>query len=140
MFERIIKSLSRNRNSYDVLKAGSRALEAILHSKGLDNPQNAIEIALQEFSRYADHYALQEFDKILRREFAQINGARSIKAKARALKELWDAEVKALMSPPKRTKIVGIRLSEEEYEIIQKEASKLNMSISEYIRKQLGFE
>ncbi|WP_175059067.1 hypothetical protein [Thermococcus sp. 2319x1] len=142
MFEDVIKRLTniRTNSASEISAVGTKAFEAILVSRGLDNHEAAIRLALNEFSKYADEDTLHEFEIIIRKEFEHLVGARTIKAKAKALKELWEAEVKAILSPQKRTKIVGVRLSEEEYAFLSAEAAKRGLTISEYIRKKLGFE
>lgn len=143
MFEDIInrlKKISGTNSASEVSAAGAKAFEAILASKGLDNSEDAIRLALNEFSKYADEDTLHEFETIIRKEFEHLVGARTIKVKAKALKGLWEAEVKSILSPPKRTKIVGIRLSEVEYAFLSAEAAKRGLTISEYIRKKLGLE
>lgn len=144
MFEHIIKRLLEIKapvtGHLKVPAAGSKAFEAILKSKGLDKGKQAIQIALQEFSEYnnRDEESFKAFKEIVQREFSELGGSRIIKAKAKALKEIWEAEARAIIGPTKKTKIVGIRLTEEEYESLLKQAKKERLDVSNYIRKKLG--
>jgi len=144
MFESILKKLNEINapitGKSKIPAAGVKAFEAILKSKGLKEGSEAVKIALSEFSKYnnKDEETLQEFKEILEREFLGLTGARIIKAKAKALKEFWEAEAKALFGPVRRTKWISIRVTEEEYNKILEEASKEGLDISNYIRKKLG--
>jgi len=107
MFEKILQKLNEINapitGKSKIPAAGVKAFEAILKFKGLKKGSEAVKIALSEFSKYnnKDEETIQEFREILEREFSRLSGARIIKAKAKALKELWEAEAKALFGPVK---------------------------------------
>lgn len=139
MFENIIKKLVNSdiKDISTISRIGERVFDAVLASGNLNDSETAIKIALVEFSKYAGGDILRDFEKIIRKEFEPLNGNRLIKKKAKLLKEIWETEVKAVFNK-KRTRIIGIRLSEEEYERISYEANKQGLTISEYIRRKLG--
>jgi len=144
MFEVILKKLSRINapviGKAKIPAAGAKAFEAILKSKGLMKGEEAIKIALSEFAKYNnnDEETLKAFEYVIQKEFSSLKGARLIKAKAKALKGLWEAEAKAFFGPIRRTKWISIRVTDEEYNRVLKEATKEGLDISNYIRKKIG--
>ena len=122
--------------------AGIKAFEVILGCSEITNSKTTIDLALEEFSKYSkdDPQAISDFKKILVREFSGLNSTKLLKKKARALKEIWEIEARTLAAKNKRNKWLSIRVTEEEYETISKQAQEEGLDISNYIRKRLGLE
>ena len=83
---------------------------------------------------------ISDFKKILTREFSGLNKPKLLKKKARILKEIWEIEARTLAAKNKRNKWLSIRVTEEEYETISKQAQEEGLDVSNYIRKRLGLE
>ncbi|ASI99434.1 plasmid mobilization protein [Thermococcus celer] len=146
MFERVINRLMEIQapatRKLKIPIAGIRAFEAILESNEILNVTTVVDLALREFSKYSkgDSQVASDFEKILVREFSGLNNTRLLKKKARALKEIWKIEARELGYNYKRNKWLSIRVTEEEYEIVSKQAQREGLDISNYIRKRLGLE
>lgn len=144
MFEDILKKLNKINapviGKAKIPAAGVKAFEAILKSKGIIEGESAIKIALSEFVKYNnnDEEVLKAFEHIIKKEFSGLRGAKLIKAKTKALKELWETEAKALFGSRRRNKWISIRVTEDEYNQILKEANKEGLDLSNYVRKKLG--
>ncbi|WP_456396368.1 plasmid mobilization protein [Thermococcus sp.] len=145
MFEKIIEQLIALKTpatrKLKIPVAGTRAFELILKSD-VPNETIAVELAVNEFAEYSkgDPQVVSDFKKILDREFSGLNSTKLIKKKARALKEIWEIEARTLAAKNKRNKWLSIRVTEEEYEMISKQAQEEGLDISNYIRKRLGLE
>lgn len=120
--------------------AGVSAFEAVLKSEEISSSALAIEIAVAEFSKYSkgNPQVISDFKKILIREFSGLDTPKLIKKKAKVLKEIWEIEARTLAAKNKRNKWLSIRVTEEEYETISKQAQEEGLDISNYIRKRLG--
>ena len=146
MFEAIITRLfnlkAPSTRKLKIPFAGLRAFEVILGSEEISTPEVAIEMAVVEFSKYSegDPQVVSDFKKILVREFSGVTNAKLLKKKARALKEIWEIEARALTAKNKRNRWLSIRVTEEEYEAISRQAQEEGLDISNYIRKRLGLE
>jgi len=146
MFEKIILRLLELRTpttrKLKIPIAGPKALEAIIMLSEVKDPATAIQIATKEFSKYSkgDSQAVSDFKKILSREFSGLNNTKLLKKKAKVLKEIWELEARTLAAKNKRNKWLSIRVTEEEYEKISKQAQGEGLDVSNYIRKRLGLE
>ncbi|NJE05129.1 hypothetical protein E3E36_03000 [Thermococcus sp. M36] len=146
MFEQVIKRLMEiqapTTRKLKIPLAGIRAFEVILKSNEISNATTAVGLAVTEFSKYSkgDSQVVSDFKKILAREFSGLNNTKPLKKKARALKEIWEIEARTLAAKNKRNKWLSIRVTEEEYETISKQARGEGLDISNYIRKRLGLE
>ncbi|MDV3104012.1 plasmid mobilization protein [Thermococcus waiotapuensis] len=146
MFEAIITRLLKlkapSTRKLKIPLAGIRAFKIILESEEISTPEVAVEIAVAEFSRYSegDPQVISDFKKILVREFSGVTNAKLLKKKAKALKEIWEIEARTLAIKNKRNKWLSIRVTEEEYNSISKQAEEEGLDISNYIRKRLGLE
>ena len=142
IIEKLIDLRAPTTRKLKIPLAGIRAFEAILKSEDISSSALAIEIAVAEFSKYSkgDPQVTSDFEKILAREFWELNTPRLIKKKARALKEIWELEARTVAVKNKRNKWLSIRVTKEEYETISKQAHEEGLDISNYIRKRLGLE
>ena len=146
MFEQVIKRLLEIQapitHKLKIPLAGIRAFEVILKSNEILNTTAMVDLAVAEFSKYSkgDSQVISDFKKILTREFSGLNKPKLLKKKARILKEIWEIEARTLAAKNKRNKWLSIRVTEEEYELISKQAQEEGLDISNYIRKKLGLE
>lgn len=146
MFEAIINRLLETKapstKKLKIPVAGPKAFESILKLKGPFNPKDAIELAVEEFSRYSreDSLAVSEFRQILIREFSGLDDSITIKKKTKALKEIWEIEGRNLAAKYKRTKWLSIRVTEDEYRRVLENAQNEGLDLSTYLRKMLGLE
>jgi len=146
MFEQIIKRLIEMQapatRKLKIPLAGLRAFEVILKSNETLDVAKAVDLAMEEFSKYSngDPQVVSDFMEILAREFSGLNSAKLLRKKAKALKEIWEIEARKLTTKNKRNKWLSIRVTEEEYETISKQAQEEGLDISNYIRKRLGLE
>ena len=146
MFERIIKRLieihAPATRKLKIPIAGIKAFEVILESSEILDVTMAVDLAVSEFSKYSngDPQVVSDFKKILAGEFSGLNSTKLLKKKARALKEIWEIEARTLAAKNKRNKWLSIRVTEEEYETISKQAQEEGLDLSNYIRKRLGLE
>ncbi|ASJ01627.1 plasmid mobilization protein [Thermococcus gorgonarius] len=146
MFEQVISRLLEIRapttRKLKIPLAGIKAFEVVSNYNGILDETVAVELAVNEFARHSegDPQAVSDFKKILVREFSGVTNAKLLKKKAKALKEIWEIEARTLAAKNKRNKWLSIRVTEEEYESISKQAQEEGLDISNYIRKRLGLE
>jgi len=146
MFECIIKRLMKIRapvtHKLKIPLAGTKAFDAILQARDISESTDAVKLAVKEFAKYVDGDpdVISDFEKTLIHEFSGLSGVRYIRKKAKALKEIWELEARVLAAKNKRNKWLSIRVTEEEYEAISKQAQEEGLDISNYIRKRLGLE
>jgi len=142
MFQDIIKRLIKINapvtGRHKIPIAGIKAFDKILTHQNTQFKDEIIKSAVEEFSKYAqgDEESIKEFEKILKQEF---NGVpiQDIKRKTKLLQQLWKTEAKIIIKHKKKTKIIGIRLTEEEYHELVEKAKKEGVNLSEYIRRRL---
>jgi len=146
MFEQVIRKLIEIQapatRKLKIPIAGIKAFEVILKSHEISNATAAVNLAVAEFSKYSggNPQVVSDFKRILAREFSGLDSAKLLRKKAKALKEIWEIEARTLTVKNRRNKWLSIRVTEEEYEKISKQAQEEGLDISNYIRKRLGLE
>jgi len=145
MFQDIIKRLTKINapvaDKYKIPIAGIKAFDKILNSQNDASKEAIIISAIEEFSKYAhgDEESVKEFENILWKEFNDVP-IQDMKQKAKLLQQLWKTEAKIIVKHKKKTRIIGIRLTEEEYQELLEKAKKQGVNLSKYIRWKLGLE
>lgn len=143
MFQDIIKRLMKTNapvsGRYKIPIAGIKAFDKIINFQNNVSKEEILNSAVEEFSKYTqgDKESVKEFEKILWQEFNEVP-IQDIKQKAKLLQQLWKTEAKIIIKQKKKTKLIGIRLTEEEYQKLTEKAKEQGINLSEYIRKKLG--
>ncbi|WP_456327028.1 plasmid mobilization protein [Palaeococcus sp. (in: euryarchaeotes)] len=140
MFEGILAEISKNEKYQEIKDIITCALEEVLKINNINTGKEAINYLTKRLSTSGlDESIRRQFVHIMQKELGNVSGKRKTKSKIKALKKIWEIEIQTLFSRQKRTKWVSVRLTEDEYNLVVKQARKEGLSISDYVRKKLGF-
>ncbi|NJE50064.1 hypothetical protein [Thermococcus sp. 9N3] len=144
MFKEVIQRLHESMSSKDlkerVLVEGREVFDHVLRSAGITTGEQAIQIAIDEFSRKfpENPEAIKLFKLTLQKELTGIRGARLVKSKIKVLRKSWEIENQTILQDQRRKRVVTLRLTEEEYKQLVTQAREEGTTLSGYIRKKLG--
>jgi len=144
MFKEVIQRLHESVSSKDlkerILIEGRDVFDSVLRSAGITTGEQAIQIAVDEFSRKfpGDPEAIKLFELTLQKELTGIKGARLVKSKMKVLRKSWEIENQTILQDQRRKRVVTLRLTEEEYKRLITQAREEGTTLSGYIRKKLG--